>query len=83
MALYSLNTTLDQEALLTWVVGQYNAEHDTTFTNAQYVARRMPELLAPFAPRFRQATLDAVEQKFSDADAATQQQVKDILRVTV
>lgn len=82
MASYTLNTSVDQEALLTWIVQTYNTEHDTTLTNAQYVAFRFPTLLQPFAAQFRAHQLDDLKTRYSAADAPTQQQVKTLLGLT-
>jgi len=81
VASYTLTTTPDQEALLTWIVGQYNTEHDTQLTNTDYVALRFPQLLGPFRQQFQAHLAADITAKFAVADAATQQQVLTLLNV--
>lgn len=82
MASYSFTTTPAQEALLTWIVQQGNAQKDTTFTNAQYVQQRFPTLLAPYAEAFKKHLHDQVQQKFDAADAKTKADVLALLGVS-
>jgi hypothetical protein len=81
MAIYTLTTTAQQESLLTWIVGQYNVEHDAALTNDQFVTLRFPQMLAPFAKQFQDHLVDKIKEKFNAADTATQQQVLTLLNV--
>lgn len=82
MANYAFSTTPAQEALLTWIVQQGNAQKDTTYTNAQYVQLRFPELLAPYAEAFKQHLHDQVQKRFDAADPKTKADVLTLLGVS-
>lgn len=82
MASYTLATAPNQESLLTWVVAQYNAEHNTTLSNSDYITLRFPQLLAPFASLYQSYLAGQITKNYSAADAATQQQVLSLLKVS-
>lgn len=82
MATYNIVTTAPQEALLTWMVQQWNLEHDSSLTNAQFVLARFVALLEPFLARYKLAQGDAVRTAFAAADPTTQASVKSLLGVT-
>lgn len=79
MATYTFTTTPQQEALLTWIVTQANAQKETSFTNAQYVQARFPTLLEPYLEHYKNAVAKTLTVKFNAADAATRQQVVELL----
>lgn len=82
MAAYTITTTPREEALLTWIVQQFNLEQDKTLTNDQFVALRFIELLKPYMERYRLAQLKSVQEKFNDATPLVQQQVKTLLGIS-
>jgi len=82
MADYTFSTTNEQEALLTWIVANYNAEKDLSLTNQDYILLQLPTILAPYAAMFQQATIDQVKTLFASADPAVQAQVKSLLGIT-
>lgn len=82
MPTYSFTTNPQQEALLTWIVQQGNAQKDTNYTNAQYVQQRFPTLLAPYAEAFKKDLREQVQQKFEAADAKTKAGVLALLGVS-
>ncbi len=82
MASYTVTTSADQEALLTWITHNYNIAHDTTLTNAQFAAARFPELLTPFAVPYSEAILAAVQAAFSEATAEVKASVLALLEVS-
>jgi hypothetical protein len=81
MAIYTITTTPDQEAVLAFVVAKANAERDTALTTADYVALRFQELITPYAAQYRKSVGDKVLANFAAADAATRQQVLTLLNV--
>lgn len=82
MASYTFNTTPQQESLLSWVVQQSNLQRDIALTNSEFVQVRFAELLAPFADDYKQHLLLVVAKALASADAATQQQVLQLLKVS-
>ena len=81
MATYTFETTLEQEALLTWIVQQGNRQKDTTYTNAEYVALRFPELLAPYAEAYRRQLSASLIEQFEKADPSLKGRVIQLLGV--
>ena len=79
MATYTITTTPEQEAVLTFIVQRENAQKDTRYTNAQYVALRFAALLQPFQEVYNKAVVENVITKFRAADAATQASVLALL----
>lgn len=80
---YSFDVTPDQDTLLAWVVARHNTEHETTFTNAQFVQAQIADLLAPHYARYKQAVLSELAVKFQAATAQTQTDVKSLLGVAL
>lgn len=82
MASYTLTTSAQQESVLTWITKQYNLEHDSQLTNADYVALRFPQLIGPYAVSYQQALSSSVTKALAGADAVTQGKVLSLLGVT-
>ena len=82
MATYTFTTGPQQEALLTWIVSQANAQKETSYTNAQYVQARFPTLLEPYRELFKKTRQEQVQQQFDSASAQTQADVLTLLGVT-
>ncbi len=81
MAKYLVSTTEDQEAILTWLTATYNREHDSTFSNSEFIELRFPQLLSPYEGPYNAAVLQQLEAQFTSADPSTQAQVKGLLNV--
>lgn len=81
MAVYTLTTSPQQEAVLSWVVKQYNLEHDAQLTNTDYVNLRFPQLIGPYAATYQQSLNVSVVKALSGADAETQGKVLSLLGV--
>lgn len=79
MATYTLITDATQEAVLSWIVKNYNKEHDLKLSNADYVSLRLPQLLAPYAPAYQDAVGTAIKGGFAVASPAIQAQVLALL----
>lgn len=82
MAVYTINTNTEQEALLSWIVQQANLQKDLTLTNQQYIQVRVPELLGPYVEAYKHATMQSIEVKFALATIDVQQQIKSLLGIT-
>lgn len=81
MVQYTITISADQDTLIKWIVLGYNKEHDTTLTSAEYVQARVSDLLAPFAERYKAFVSGSLPTAFASADAATQAQIKTLLRI--
>lgn len=82
MASYTITTTDEQEALLSWICSTFNAEHDASLTNQQFVALRFPQLIEPFVARYTAYLNDLLQTKFNEASAETQNTVLALLAIT-
>lgn len=76
---YVITTTAEQDKLLTWIVAQYNREHDSQLDNAQYITQRVPALLAPYESPFREYELASLVAKYTAAPKDIQVQVSRLL----
>ncbi len=81
MAKYLISTNEEQEAILGWLTATFNREHDSTFSNSEYVEMRFPQLLSPYEGPYNAAVLEKLQAQFTSADPSTQAQVKDLLNV--
>lgn len=82
MADYTLTTDDAQEAVLSWIVKNYNLEHDLKLTNTDYVNLRLPQMLAPYVPAYQDAVGAAIKGGFKVASPAVQAQVLALLGAT-
>lgn len=78
---YTLTTSPQQEALLSWITKQYNLEHETQLTNIDYINMRFPQLLGPYASAYHEALSDSVAKALDQADPPTQAKVLSLLGV--
>ena len=79
MATYTLTLTADQEALVQWLVQQYNLQHETSLDAQTFIASQLNSVLAPYAENYKQATLQKVQDAFTKADQKTQAQILALL----
>jgi hypothetical protein len=80
---YTIFTTPEQEAVLSWITQTFNKEHDQQLTNTEYVTQRLPQLLAPYREGYIHAVVTAVQTRFTAAPPAVQAQVIALLGGTV
>lgn len=81
MASYTITTDASQEAILTWIVAQYNRDQDLQLTNAEFVTLRFPQLLTPYIAAYSDYLEGLLKANFSKADPKTQAQVFGLLGI--
>lgn len=81
MASYTLDLTDEQDALIQWLVGQYNLQHDSRLTAQQFISIQLSLVLAPYAESFKQTITKRVQDTFAKADSKTQAQILALLEL--
>ncbi len=78
---YTIATTEEQEAVLTWLTAVSNRDHDTKLTNNEFMELRFAQMLAPFTGLYKEAVSEAVQKQFSKATPELQAQITSLLSV--
>jgi hypothetical protein len=76
---YKLSTSLEQDAVLTFVTDTYNKEHDLALSNTEMLQLQFLRILSPHIEVYKGAVAAAVQTKFSEASPELQAQVLTLL----
>lgn len=79
MATFKLDTTPEQDALLAWIVDNFNKERDEHLTVGEFISLRFPQLLAPFEEAFKESQKQNVSNQFLKASPQVKDQVRALL----
>lgn len=79
MTSYTVTVTDREQEVLEWLVRTLNTEKGTTLDVQAYLQQRVPELIQPYDLRYHEALSGEVKQRFTNADSAVQQQVRQLL----